>query len=74
MDSLRDVRGAVQALERALKLDGHGAFAEDALARLVLAEEARGDRSACSRARNRYLTRYPEGVHAQHVAERCDGH
>lgn len=73
MDSLRDVRGAVQALERALKLDAHGAFAEDALARLVLAEEARGDREACSRARTRYLARYPDGVHAQHVTERCSG-
>ena len=73
MDSLRDVGGAVQALERALKLDSHGAFAEDALARLVLAEEERGDHRACNRARTRYLARYPEGVHAQHVAERCGG-
>jgi TolA-binding protein len=73
MDSLRDVRGAVKALERALKLDDHGAFAEDALARLVLAEEATGDHAGCSRARSRYLARYPEGVHAQHVAERCGG-
>jgi len=74
MDSLRDPRGAVQALERALKLDAHGAFAEDALARLVLAEEARGDHAGCERARTRYLSNYPEGVHAQHVAERCGGH
>ncbi|MDB4972270.1 MAG: Iron siderophore sensor protein [Myxococcaceae bacterium] len=73
MDSLRDTRGAVHALERALKLDGQGAFAEDALARLVLAEEALGDHAGCSRARGRYLARYPEGVHAQHVAERCGG-
>jgi TolA-binding protein len=73
MDSLRDLRGAVQALEKALKLDARGAFAEDALARLVLAEEARGDVGGCNRARARYLARYPEGVHAQHVAERCGG-
>lgn len=73
MDSLRDMRGAVRALERALKLDAHGAFAEDALARLVLAEEALNDLAGCNRARSRYLSRYPEGVHAQHVAERC-GH
>jgi transmembrane sensor len=71
MDSLRDMNGAVRALERALKLDSHGAFAEDALARLVLAEEASGDQQACSRARSRYLARYPEGVHAAHVSERC---
>lgn len=71
MDSLRDMNGAVRALERALRLDSHGAFAEDALARLVLAEDERGDQRACSRARSRYLARYPEGVHAAHVSERC---
>jgi TolA-binding protein len=71
MDSLSDVPGAVDALERALKLDARRAFAEDALARLVLAHEALGDRAACTRARARYLGRYPEGVHAQHVAARC---
>jgi transmembrane sensor len=73
MDSLSDVPGAVDALERALKLDARRAFAEDALARLVLAHEALGDRAACTRARARYLARYPEGVHAQHVAARCGG-
>jgi transmembrane sensor len=73
MDSLRDVRGAIQALERALKLAPQGTFAEDALARLVLAQEALHDRARCNRARTRYLARYPEGVHAQHVAERCGG-
>lgn len=73
MDSLSDMPGAVDALERALKLDARRAFAEDALARLVLAHEALGDRAACTRARARYLARYPEGVHAQHVAARCGG-
>lgn len=73
MDSLSDVRGAVEALDRALKLDARRAFAEDAQARLVLAHEALGERAACLRARERYLARYPEGVHAQHVAVRCDG-
>jgi FecR protein len=73
MDSLGDVSGAIDALERALKLDAHRAFAEDALARLVLAHEALGDRASCTRARARYLARYPEGVHAQHIALRCGG-
>jgi hypothetical protein len=73
MDSLADVRGAVDALDRALKLDARRAFAEDALARLVLAHEALGDQAACARARERYLSRYPEGVHAQHVSVRCGG-
>ena len=40
---------------------------------LVLAQEALGDRAACARAKERYLSRYPEGVHAQHVALRCGG-
>jgi FecR protein len=73
MDSLGDVRGAIEALDRALKLDARRAFAEDALARLVLAHEALGDRPACLRARDRYLSRYAEGVHAQHVGLRCSG-
>ncbi len=73
MDSLADLSGAISALERALKLDAQRAFAEDALARLVLAHDALGDRAACSRARARYLARYPEGVHAKHVAARCGG-
>ncbi|MFT3928128.1 MAG: FecR domain-containing protein [Myxococcales bacterium] len=71
MDSLGDLRGGAEALERALRLDARRAFAEDALARLVLAHEALGDRRACESARNRYLARYPDGVHAQHVAGRC---
>jgi hypothetical protein len=73
MDSLADASGAIAALERALKLDAQRAFAEDALARLVLAHDALRDRAACSRARARYLARYPEGVHAKHVAARCGG-
>jgi TolA-binding protein len=74
MDSLGDTRGAVDALERALKLDARRAFAEDALARLVLAQETLGNRAACESARGRYLSRYPDGVHAQHVSARCTSH
>lgn len=73
MDSLGDLKGAADALERALKLDARRAFAEDALARLVLAQETLGDRKSCESARNRYLSRYPDGIHAQHVATRCLG-
>jgi transmembrane sensor len=71
MDSLADPRGAVEALERALKLDGQRAHAEDSLARLVLAEDALGDVKACESARERYLSRYPDGVHAQYLTSRC---
>lgn len=73
MDSLGDARGAIDALERALKLDARRAFAEDALARLVLAHEALAEKALCTKARARYLARYPEGVHAQHIALRCGG-
>jgi hypothetical protein len=61
----------VSALERALSLDGRRAFAEDALARLTLAYEALGDVKACNKSRERYLARYPEGVHAQYLLGRC---
>jgi TolA-binding protein len=71
MDSFGDMRGAVEALERALALDSRRAFAEDALARLTLAHEALGDARSCARARERYLARYPEGVHARYLLERC---
>jgi transmembrane sensor len=71
MDSLGDVPGAVEALEGALKLDSRRSFAEDALARLVTAHEAQKSREACIRARDRYLSRYPDGVHAARLAKSC---
>jgi tetratricopeptide (TPR) repeat protein len=74
MDSLSDMRGAVTALERALALDDRRAFAEDALARLTLAYEALGDAKGCLKSRERYLARYPEGVHAHYLAARCAAH
>jgi TolA-binding protein len=71
MDSLGDVPGAVEALEGALKLDSRRSFAEDALARLVTAHEAQRSRESCVRARDRYLSRYPDGVHAARLAKSC---
>lgn len=71
MDSFHDMPGAIHALERALQLDARRSFAEDALARLVVAHEAVGDRRSCIKARERYQARYPEGVHGQYLAERC---
>jgi TolA-binding protein len=73
MDTLRDMAGAVQAFERSLDLDGRRGFAEDALARLSLAHESLGDAQRCRTTRERYLLRYPEGVHAASVAKRCPG-
>lgn len=71
MDALSDPRGAVQAFERALALDARRAFAEDALARLALAHDATGDGAACKRAKERYLAKYPEGVHVEMLSRRC---
>ena len=44
---------------------------EDALARLIEALDAMGDRSACLREQARYQARYPRGVHAAAVTGRC---
>ncbi len=71
MDTLSDLRGAVQAFDQALTLDSGRAFAEDALARLALAHDKLGDAASCKRAKERYLKRYPEGVHANVLARRC---
>ena len=73
MDGLSDPRGAVQAFERALTLDEHRAFAEDALARLALAHAALGESAECLRAKGRYLSRYPQGVHVRILNQRCPG-
>lgn len=71
MDRLGDAAGAVSALERALALNVGPSFREDALARLVTAYAAQGNGAACARARDRYLSSYPAGVHASAVAGRC---
>jgi transmembrane sensor len=71
MDRLGDSAGAVSALERAVALNVGPSFREDALARLVTAYAAQGDSAACTRARDRYLSSYPAGVHASAVAGRC---
>lgn len=73
MDSLGDPRRAVQSLRRALQLGRQQGFAEDALARLVLAHDAAGQQQACRKARKRYLARYPRGVHARSLEQRCGG-
>jgi transmembrane sensor len=71
MDRLADSRGAIAALERAVALDIGPSFREDALARLVSIYAAQGNFAACGRARDRYLSSYPAGVHASAVASRC---
>ncbi|HVY28699.1 MAG TPA: FecR domain-containing protein [Polyangiaceae bacterium] len=71
MDRLGDSAGAVSALERAVALNVGPSFREDALARLVSAYAAQGNGAACARARDRYLSSYPAGVHVSSVAARC---
>jgi transmembrane sensor len=71
MDALSDPRGAIEALERAAAAGAAASFHEDALARMVVAYDAEGRREACRKARERYLERYPAGVHANVLAGRC---
>jgi transmembrane sensor len=71
MDRLGDPGGAITALERAVALNIGPTFREDALARLVSVYAAQGNFAACGRARDRYLSSYPAGVHASAVASRC---
>lgn len=71
MDRLADPAGAISALERALALNVGPSFREDALARLVSVYASQGNFAACGRARERYLSSYPAGVHASAVASRC---
>jgi transmembrane sensor len=73
MDRLNDMPGAVQALEQAVALAPGAELREDALARLVAASAAAHDGARCARARSRYLTEYPSGVHHRTVsAAACD--
>lgn len=71
MDRLGDPAGAIIALERAVAMNAGSSFREDALARLVTVYAAQGNGAACRRARDRYLSSYPAGVHAAAVATRC---
>ena len=74
MDRLGDLAGAIAALERAVAMNVGSSFREDALARLVSAYASKGNATACQRARDRYLSSYPTGVHAALVVSRCAPH
>jgi TolA-binding protein len=71
MDALNDPRGAIQALNRSLRVRS-AASREDALARLAICYNTLHDKNACRKARQRYLTEYPGGVHATALAALCD--
>ena len=71
MDRLADLPGAIAALERAVAMKIGPSFREDALARLVSIYASQGNLAACRRARDRYSSSYPAGVHRAAVATRC---
>ncbi|MEI9954372.1 MAG: FecR domain-containing protein [Pseudomonadota bacterium] len=71
MDRLGDLAGAIAALERAVAMNIGPSFREDALARLVSVYASQGNLAACRRARDRYSSSYPVGVHSAAVATRC---
>lgn len=71
MDALDDEAGAIHALERSLAAGPGASFHEDALARIVVAQDALGRTDACRRARDRYLAAYANGVHAHALSARC---
>ena len=70
MDALNDPRGAIHAFNRSLRVRS-AASREDALARLAICHNTLRDINACRKARQRYQTEYPGGVHATALAALC---
>jgi TolA-binding protein len=71
MDSQHAYAPAADAFRRALAAARNEGLREDALARLVEALSAMRDQVACSAERQRYQSRYPNGVHAASVRACC---
>jgi TolA-binding protein len=71
MDRLGDMKGAIQALNRAIQLAPGSGFREDALARLTQAYASVGADDRCRQTRDLYLKSFPNGVHAASVTKRC---
>ncbi len=71
LDSLGDPRGAAEALADCIALAPGATFREDAEARLVEALDRAHDAGRCAAARQGYLARFPNGLHAASVAARC---
>jgi len=69
MEELQDLAGAITALERVLVLGGPQR--EDAIARLVRATSALGEREKCGTYATLYAREYPQGVHAPSLAGSC---
>ena len=71
MDALAQPKAAVEAFGVALASAPRASFREDALARIVVANDQLGLREACRSARERYVKDFPNGVHAVALAARC---
>lgn len=71
MDALAQPKAAVEAFGIALRSAPRASFREDALARVVVANDQLGEYEACHSARDRYLRDFPNGVHALALASRC---
>jgi TolA-binding protein len=71
MDSQHAYGPAADAFRRAFAAARNDGLREDALARLVEALSALRDQAACSAEQQRYLSRYPNGVHAAPVRACC---
>jgi hypothetical protein len=71
MDALSQPRAAVEAFTVALRTAPRASFREDALARIVVANDQSGEYEACRDARERYLKDFPSGVHVLALAGRC---
>jgi type V secretory pathway adhesin AidA len=71
MDALNDPGGAAEAFADSIALAPAAPFREDAEARRVEALDALPDRARCERVRDAFLARYPTGLHARQVAQRC---
>ena len=69
--ALAQPKAAVDAFVTALQIAPRAAFREDALARIVVANDQLGAREACQVARDRYLRDFPNGVHTLALAARC---
>lgn len=67
LDTLAQPQAAVRALRRALALGLPQALQEDALATLVRAHRAAGDRESTALAAQRYLASYPQGRFAAEI-------
>ena len=71
MDSQHAYGPAADAFRRAFAAAPNEGIREDALARLVDALDAVHDNARCLVEQQRYLGRYPKGVHATSVRTRC---